>query len=395
MARILISILLIPIIFSCVETREKSQITEAKPEKVLILDSLLHPWSIAFLSESDVLITEKDGDLLRVNLENKEKKLIKGFPADLVDSIRVKDFRDNSGLFEVVLHPKFENNNFIYVSYAAKSGQGTTTKVIRAKLENDSLSNVQTIFLADPYRFDLFHYGGGMTFGQDGKLYITIGERYYNESDQPEWPIAQDLTDKRGKIHRVNDDGSIPEDNPDFDDEAIPSIYALGIRAAQGISLNPETGQIWFSEHGSVQGDELNMLEAGANYGWPIHTTGKYRNQDYTPPEVDGTKFSAPKYYWLQTIAPTGLSFYDGHEFPFWKGDLILSGLSRGSLWRIHIENNEIISLEELFVNDRVRSRKVATSPSGKLYMLTDELNGKLIEIRNAAAHDANEGYDD
>jgi len=161
----------------------------------------------------------------------------------------------------------------------------------------------------------------------------------------------------------------------------------VGIRAAQGIALNPKTGQIWFSEHGSVQGDELNLLEPGANYGWPVKTSGKYRNSTFKPPKMEDIKFTDPKYYWLQTIAPTGLTFYNGNDFPTWKGDIILSGLSRGSLWRIHLENNEVVSLEELFVNDKVRSRKVATSPSGKLYMLTDEKNGKLIEIKNAAAN--------
>ena len=257
-------------------------------------------------------------------------------------------------------------------------------KLVRAKLESNALTELKTIFVADPFRSDLFHYGGGMTFGKDGKLYFTIGERYYNEKDQPPLPVAQDLMDKRSKIHRLNDDGSIPEDNPSFDTPAIPSIYASGIRAAQGITLHPKTGAIWFSEHGSMQGDELNLLKPGANYGWPIKTSGKYRNKDFTPPNLDEVDFTDPIHYWLQTIAPTGLVFYYGESFPNWQGDLILAGLSRGSLWRIRLEDNEVISLEELFVNDRVRSRKVAVSPSGKLFMLTDEPNGKVIEIINA-----------
>lgn len=387
MTRILISLLIITIYCSCVGTTKQNQSTPPKPEKVVVLDSLLHPWSITFLTEVEVLISEKDGNLVKANLETKEKKEIKGFPTDLVDSIRVNDFRDNSGIFEVITHPAFETNKLIYVSYAADSPTGTTTKLIRARLDQDSLSNILPIFVATPFRFDLFHYGGGMTFGADGKLYFTIGERYYNEIEQPELPVAQDLTDKRGKIHRLNDDGSIPEDNPTFNSETIPSIYALGIRAAQGIILNKKTGEIWFSEHGSVQGDELNLLKPGANYGWPIQTSGTYRNQDYSPPKMENTQFTAPKHYWAQTIAPTGLTFYEGNEFPNWKGDLILSGLSRGSLWRIRLEKNEVVSLEELFVNDRVRSRKVVTSPSGKLYMLTDEKNGKLIEIKNGGAN--------
>ena len=360
---------------------------QAKPEKVVVLDSLKHPWSITFLNEQEVLITEKDGNLIKADLRNGNKKIIKGFPADLVDSIRVKDFRDNSGIFEVVKHPEFANNNLIYVSYASENEKGTTTKIIRAKLVEDTLNNIEQIFLANPYRFDLFHYGGGMVFGADKKLYFTIGERYYNEIDQPKLPIAQDLKDRRGKIHRLNDDGSIPENNPDFGDGALRSIYAIGIRAAQGIILNERTGEIWFTEHGSTQGDEINLLKPGGNYGWPIKTTGKYRNTDFKPLKMEKVEFISPMHYWLQTIAPTGLVFYEGTEFQNWKGNIIMSGLSRGSLWRITLEGNEVVSLEELFVNDRIRSRKVAISPQGKLFMLTDEPNGKLIYIKNAAAN--------
>ena len=376
--------ILYAILFSCDTPRESAESSGISPQKVEVLDSLKHPWSIAFLNEQEVLITEKDGYLVRANLENEEKQIVKGFPIDLVDSIRVKDFRDNSGIFEVITHPDFENNHWIYVSYAAENAEGSTTKVIRARLEADSLSEIKSIFLADPYRFDLFHYGGGMTFGSDKKLYITIGERYYNEIDQPKLPVAQDLTDKRGKIHRLNEEGGIPEDNPNFGEEALSSIYALGIRAAQGITLNRETGEIWFSEHGSMQGDELNLLKAGANYGWPIKTSGSYRNPGYVAPKMEDRVFTEPLHFWLQTIAPTGLVFYTGKEFKAWKGDLILAGLSRGSLWRIHLEGMEVISVEELFVNDRVRSRKVALSPDGTLYLLTDEANGKLIKIVNS-----------
>ncbi len=386
MKKIIIYIILVLLHCSChKEASDNIPCPAAQPEKMIILNELKHPWSICFLDETDVLITEKDGNLIRADLNKKTRTIIEGFPADLADSIRVKDFRDNSGIFEVIKHPDFKSNRLIYISYAAQNNTGTTTKIIRAKLENDKLSEIQPIFIAEPFSADLFHYGGGMTFGKDGKLYFTIGERLYNERDEPPLPIAQDLSDKRGKIYRLNSDGSVPEDNPDFGSNAQAGIYALGIRAAQGITVNPENGSIWFSEHGSTQGDELNLLQKGANYGWPIKTSGKYRNPEYQAPPMEGTAFTEPVHYWLQTIAPTGLVFYTGKAFPGWNGDIILSGLSRGSLWRIHLEENQVISLEELFVNNRVRSRKVALSPGGKLYILTDEKNGKLVEIRNAA----------
>ncbi len=351
------------------------------PMKQVVLDNLNHPWSIAFISEDEALISEKDGNLLRVNLESKEKKIIKGFPTDLTDSIRTIHFGDNSGIFEVLVDPDFKNDPWVYVSYAAKKGLGTTTKVIRAQINNDSLINHQILIEAAPYTREYFHYGGGMTFGADGKLYVTIGERLFWERDEPEIPIAQDITDKRGKIYRINPDGSIPEDNPDFGETALPGLYAIGIRAAQGITVQPETGKIWFSEHGTIQGDEINILKAGANYGWPNVTSGKLRSKDYTPPKIEGATFTTPVWFWPHTVAPTGLTFYTGDEFLEWKDNLIVPGLSRGSLWRFRIENDTIKSAEELFIDDRVRSRKVMQSPEGKLYMLTDEDNGKLLRI--------------
>ena len=386
MHRILL-LLVLSLHLACQPTQAPSSGGAPNPEKQVILDNLQHPWSIAFLNEKEALITEKDGALLLVDLESKTRVEIGGLPTDLIDSIRLKDRRDNSGLFDIVLDPNFKQNKWIYLSYAAENDVGSTTKVIRAKLEENRLSEIQPLLVAAPFSQDLFHYGGGLSFGADGKLYCLIGERLYDEIDEPPLPIAQDPTDPRGKIYRINSDGSIPEDNPDFGPDAVPGLYALGIRAAQGIVLNRETGALWFSEHGSRQGDELNKLVAGANYGWPIKTTGTYRNQNYTPPTEADISFTAPVHYWLQTIAPTGLVFYTGTEFPQWQGDLILAGLSRGSLWRLHLEKEEVISAEELFINNRVRSRKVALSPEGKLFMLTDEPNGKLIRIRNVTAY--------
>nr|WP_299382423.1 PQQ-dependent sugar dehydrogenase [Allomuricauda sp.] len=352
------------------------------PIKKIVLEGLNHPWSIAFLSDAEALISEKDGNLIHANLITKEKTIIKGFPQDLTDSIRTIHFGDNSGIFEVLIDPDFENNKWIYFSYAAKkNGVGTTTKVVRAQLDQDSLHNHQTLLVAEPYTREYFHYGGGMTFGTDGHLYITIGERLFWERDEPPVPIAQDITDKRGKIYRIHPDGSIPADNPNLGPDAVPGVYALGIRAAQGITVQPETGAIWFSEHGTIQGDELNILQPAANYGWPIVTSGKLRSSDYTPPKMEGMDFAPPVWFWHHTVAPTGLCFYTGNEFPAWKNNLFVPGLSRGSLWRFHVEADTIKSAEELFLHNRVRIRKVRQAPDGKLYILTDEDNGKLVQI--------------
>ncbi|MDB4292456.1 PQQ-dependent sugar dehydrogenase [Maribacter sp.] len=381
----------------CTPVKENVAIAAIHPQKEIVLEGLKRPWSAAFLSDKVALISEKDGHLLKVDLRTKEKVKIKGFPTDLMDTITInskayaqgsfprdadgKRIKYNAGIFDVVLHPDFKANNTVYVSYVAQQGQLSTTKVIRAVLEKDSLTQVRSLLVAEPFTEGLFHYGGGMTFGADKKLYITVGERLFSEINQPPMPIAQDLTDTRGKIYRFNADGSIPDDNPDFGKEAVPGLFAVGIRAAQGITLNKKTGVLWFTEHGTKQGDELNLLTPGANYGWPVKTTGGYRGAGYEPPALEERVFTDPKWFWLQTVAPTGLTFYTGEEFPDWKDNLFVSGLSRGSLWRVVLDGNTIISLEELFVNVRVRARKIVQSPDGKLYLLTDEAEGKMILI--------------
>ncbi|PKA98426.1 glucose/arabinose dehydrogenase [Flavobacteriaceae bacterium MAR_2009_75] len=393
-------------IVGCTPTKPKSEENRTSitlPQKETVIDSLARPWSMAFISENEVLLSEKDGDLLRINLSTKKKHIVKGFPDDRLDSLlyRKSDYRlgtfpsritdnkkytFNAGIFEILLDSKFEKNRHVYISYVSKGTQGSTTKVIRAELQNDSLQNIKPLLLALPYSHGLYHYGGGMTFGSDGKLYITVGERLFNEDNQPETPIAQDKTDRRGKIYRINSDGTIPDDNPDFGPEAVEGLYAIGIRAAQGIKMEPKTGKIWFSEHGTHQGDEINILRPGANYGWPMITTGKYRGVNFFPKKNLDDDYTDPAWSWLQTVAPTGLTFYTGNEFPDWKGNLIVPGLSRGSLWRIRLEGETVKSMEELFIDERHRSRKAIMSPEGKLFLLTENLehqkNGKIIRIK-------------
>lgn len=374
--------------------------TMVKPQKETVLEGLNKPWSIAFISENEAIIAEKDATLTRVNLLTKEKQPISGLPNDVARAVLIDtaEHRNgvfpaqahgqmhsfNAGWFQVLLDPDFKQNGYVYLSYAAENRKReSTTKVIRGELKGGKLSKVETIFVAEPYSHGLFHYGGGMIFGNDGKLYITIGERNFFEHLNPNLPLAQDIKDKRGKVIRLNPDGTIPLDNPDFGPDAIKGLYALGIRASQGLTIDPQSGLIWFSEHGTLQGDELNIMEAGANYGWPNKTTGRYRTQNYKPKEVENTIFKDPVFYWDHTVAPTGLVFYNGPEFPQWKNNLIVPGLSKGSLWRMVIDQNQITSAEELFINDRVRLRKAALSPSGQLYLLTDEENGKLIRVFN------------
>lgn len=383
---------------------EPSTVLTTNPQKEVVMDSLAHPWSMAFINEYEAFITEKDGNLLRVNLEDGSKTTINGFPEDLFKPtlIRVSDYpartypnvfdgqtiSGNAGILDVVLHPRFDENAQIYLSYVSQRDETFALKVIRATVVNNSLQNIETILNPGPYVPGLWHFGGGLCIHNE-HLIITAGERLFFEDLKQGLPIAQDVTDARGAIYRLRLDGSIPDDNPELGPEAIPGIYAFGIRAAQGMTVRPETDDIWFSEHGTNQGDEINLLQAGANYGWPNITTGSWRSEGYEPDELENPEYTAPRHYWLQTVAPTGLTFYTGSEFPNWKGNLIIPGLSRGSLWRMVLRDNTIVSAEEIFLDQRVRARKAIQSPNGQLYILTDEDNGKLIRIINKiSAHE-------
>ena len=384
-------------IVSKTATRYSMSPTYSGPAQNVIIDGLRRPWSLDFINEDEVIVAEKEGDLLYINLKTKEKKRINGFPNDLFTPLQLdvskypkgtyptsldgKTIWANAGILEVLLDPDFQDNHWIYVSYISQKDDTYALKVIRATLKDNALSEIKTLLNPGPYAPGLYHFGGGMVFGQDGKLYITAGERLFFEYLKEGLAIAQDITDQRGKIYRINPDGSIPDDNPDFGPDAVKGMFALGIRAAQGLALRPSNGQIWFSEHGTIQGDEINLLTSGANYGWPNVTSGKYRSEGYKPAEVPNADFTDPVHYWLQTVAPTGLVFYTGKAFPEWNGNLIVPGLSRGSLWRIVLDGNTVKQVEELFTDHHVRLRKAEMSPDGKLYILTSEENGKIIEV--------------
>ena len=303
-------------------------------------------------------------------------------PRTYPTSLDGKTIYGNGGILDVILHPDFATNAQLYLSYVSQKDKTFALKVIKATIENDSLTDIQTLLNPGPYVPGIWHFGGGLCIQED-YLYITAGERLFFEDLKVGLPIAQDMKDARGAIYRIHLDGSIPKDNPELGPEAIPGIYAFGIRAAQGITTRPGSSEIWFSEHGTNQGDEVNKLEAGANYGWPNITTGTWRSPGYVPDSLPKPQYIDPVHYWLQTVAPTGLTFYTGTEFPTWHGNLIVPGLSRGSLWRLVLEGDIFVSAEELFLNDHVRSRKVIQSPEGQLYLLTDEDNGKLIRIIN------------
>lgn len=361
------------------ETESAGPQSVGMPVQTLIANGLAHPWDMAFIGGDEALVTEKDGTLKRVHLGTGEVHAVPGVPSDL-DNIRRDDPRDNSGLFGIVPDADFPENRIIYMAYSAGDETGTVLKVIRARYGDGALADVTTIFEAAPLSTDRFHYGGGLAIGADGALYITAGERIFNELDQPPIPVAQDVRDMRGKIFRIHPDGTLPTDNPDFGEGAVPGLYAMGIRASQGITRHPLTGTLWFSEHGSIQGDEVNVLRPGANYGWPAATDGTYRNAEYAPPAIEGA-IETPVWSWPETVAPTGLTFYTGGAFPEWEGNLFVAGLSRGSLWRLETDGDIVVSAVRMFEDAPVRLRNVRQGPDGALYLLTDEADGRILRI--------------
>ena len=395
-------ILMLPLLLWGCQPPASTQDKKTRPVKEVVIDDLKRPWSMAFVSEYEALVTEKDGDLLKINLQTKERTVIRGIPENRVDSVvtKVEDATSlhyprgiaaglkttfNEGLLDVLVDPDFTSNQRIFLTYVAQGDGGSTTAAISARLVDDTLTNVKTLLLALPFSDGSFHYGGGLTLGADGKLYISVGDRLFSEALNPPLPYAQDPSDARGMIYRFNLDGSIPEDNPSIQPNALPGAYAYGIRNVQGLVTNPVSGDIWFTEHGTIQGDEINLLSKGANYGWPIETTGRYRAPNFEPVAPENVTFTQPRWYWQHTVAPTGPVFYTGNEFPEWENDLLVPGLSRGSLWRFRIEDETVKSAEELFLDDRVRARKIVQSLEGRLYLLTDAPDGKIIRIKQAS----------
>ena len=346
---------------------------------VPVAKGLSHPWSLAFLPDGDLLVTERDGRLRIIRNGVLDPKPIAGVPAVFA--------RVLGGLLDVALHPAFADNRLLYLTYAkGRADNLSTTALARARFDGTALTDVKEIFVANTWSKSNTNYGGRIAFDRAGLLYLTVGER--QEQDR-----AQNGNDHGGKVLRLRDDGSVPSDNP-FVGRAgyAPEIYSLGHRSPQGLAMNPATGAIWENEHGPLGGDELNVLQPGRNYGWPLVTFGT----DY-----DGTTISdatwradleAPFVYWVPSIAVSGLTFYTGDRFPQWKGNVFVgamfAGRSRGTghVQRIVINAaGKPINREPLLAELRQRIRDVRQGPDGLLYLLTDEDAGMVLRLEPAA----------
>ncbi len=334
----------------------------------ILADGLRNPWALAFLPDGSALITERPGALRRWSEA--------GLDPDPVDGVPDVHARGQGGLLDVALDPEFAENGRVYLSYAAPSRRGAHTAVARGRLAGGALEDVEAIFQGQNQGGGGRHFGSRLAFAPDGTLYVTIGER--GDADR-----AQDPSTHHGTVVRLNRDGTVPDDNPFANSEgALPEIFTLGHRNAQGLALRPGDGSMWVSEHGPRGGDEVNRLWAGANYGWPVITHGRAYSGFPIGEGSEKEGLDQPVWQWTPSMAPSGAAFYDGALFPEWRGNLFVGALKFRYLSRLTLEGDRIVGEERLFEDAFGRIRDVRQGPDGALWLLTDDpRNGRLIRI--------------
>lgn len=340
-----------------------------------IAEGLEFPWGMAFLPDGSLLVTERGGKLRHLTLNGDISAPLAGVPKVVAQG--------QGGLLDVVLDPDYANNQFIYLSYAepAPAGaNGSSTAVARAKFDGNQLTDVKVLFSASPKWASNHHFGSRLVFSADGDyLFITLGDRGNRRDD------AQALNNHNGKVLRIHKDGRVPIDNPFVNQPgAAKEIWSWGHRNVQGAALHPDTGELWTNEHGPKGGDEINIARAGANYGWPIATFGINYDNSIISPLTAAPRTEQPYYYWLPSIAVSNMLFYSGDAFPAWQGDLLVTALRGSVVARLDLDGERIMHEERMFGELNARLRDIEQGPDGYLYLLTDERNGKLIQVKPA-----------
>jgi glucose/arabinose dehydrogenase len=349
--------------------------TEAATFRVKeVAGGLEHPWSVAFLPDGGMLVTERPGRLRLV-----ETGRLRAAPVEGVPEVYAQD---QGGLLDVVLDPEFERNRWIYLSYSHAEGGRTTTRVMRARYAPEGLFEQRVIFAAEPLVRSSKHFGSRLAFGRDGTLFVTMGERSNQRQE------AQNLGNHLGKVLRIHRDGSVPEDNPFVGRAGVaPEIYTFGHRNPQGLAVNPRDGRVWEQEHGARGGDEVNVLEPGANYGWPEVAYGvNYDGSTIGSGRREAAGVEPPLFYWDPSIAPSGMTFYTGDRFPGWRGDVLVGALRFRLVSRLDLdEQGRVVKEERSLEGELGRIRDVRTGPDGLVYLLTDEDEGGLYRLEPAA----------
>ncbi|WP_421812476.1 PQQ-dependent sugar dehydrogenase [Flagellimonas sp.] len=321
----------------------------------LVVDDLQNAWGMVFLPNEAILISEKSGKLLLYQSGNTK---------EIENSPEVYN-RGQGGLMDIELHPDYDNNGWIYFSYASSEGEGKggNTSIIRAKLSNNKLVNVEKLYKASPNSTRGQHFGSRIEFDRDRYLFFSIGDRG-NRDVNP-----QDITRDGGKIYRLHDDGRIPEDNPFVDKSgAKKAIYSYGHRNPQGLALHPKTGVLWEHEHGPRGGDEINIIQKGKNYGWPVITYGiNYSGTEITD-ETSRPGMEQPLHQWTPSIAPSGMTFVTSGKYPKWQGNLLVGSLAFQYLERLELNENQVTYREKL-LDGMGRVRNVRQAPDGFIYV--------------------------
>jgi aldose sugar dehydrogenase len=335
---------------------------------VRVAGGLEQPWSLSFLPDGRMLVTEKAGRLRIVENMKLDPGAVGGLPQVTVHG--------QGGFFDAVPHPDFASNQLLYLSYAARGSDGVGTELARGRLAGNRLENVEVLFRQSPKGERGQHFGGRIVFDRAGFLYLTLGDR-------GEMPRAQRPGDHAGSVIRLHDDGRVPQDNP-FVGKAgwKPEKFTLGNRNIQGAALHPQSGMLWTHEHGPQGGDEINVIRAGVNYGWPVITYGANYGIGTKIGEGTGKAGMAqPLYYWVPSIAPSGMAFYAGDKFPKWKGDLFVGALRAQLLVRLRLDGEKVVKEERLLQGVLGRIRDVRMGPDGFLYVVTDENAGVVARL--------------
>jgi aldose sugar dehydrogenase len=342
---------------------------QARFRVVVLAEGLEHPWGMAFLPDGDLLITERPGRLRLVRDGALDPAPLEGLPEVYASG--------QGGLLDVALDPDFPTNRLIYLSYAAETDAGAGTRVARARLGEGRLEELEVIFegfMGSGGR----HFGSRLGFDPDGYLFVTLGERGDDER-------AQELRDLAGKVVRLQPDGSVPDDNPFVGRaDAAPEVFSYGHRNPQGLAVHPETGRVWVVEHGPRGGDEVNLVAAGVNYGWPVITYGRAYSGLPMGEGSEKEGMAQPLHYWVPSISPSGMAFYEGDAFPQWQGDLFTGGLSGELLARLELDGERVVEEERLLDGVLGRIRDVRVGPDGYLYLLTDYADGRLVRLEPA-----------
>ena len=336
---------------------------------VPLVDGLAHPWSIAWLPDGRMLVTERSGRLRIVSKDFRlDPKPVEGMPQ--VAAV------GQGGLFDVVLHPKYAENGWIYLAYSGPGPGGHGTELLRAKLDGHRLVQTEVLFRMAPKTGAGLHFGGRIVFDRQGYVYLTLGDRGDMER-------AQRMDDHAGSVIRLHDDGRVPADNP-FASRAgaKPEKFSIGNRNLQGAALHPKTGELWTHEHGPQGGDEVNVIRAGRNYGWPVITYGATYGLGMKIGEgTHKAGMEQPLHKWVPSIAPSGMAFYEGDRFPGWRGNVLVGALRDQMLVRLELDGEKVVREERLLKNLVGRIRDVRVGPDGLVYLLTDSASGLLVRL--------------